>query len=67
MSATLLRLSAAGHGSCTLWVLEQNERARHFYSELGFNPDGAVRVEAAGTAYPLREIRYRRSIAPGQA
>jgi ribosomal protein S18 acetylase RimI-like enzyme len=62
MSAALSRLAAAGHDACTLWVLERNERARRFYSALGFNPDGAIRVEAAETAFPLREVRYRRSI-----
>jgi ribosomal protein S18 acetylase RimI-like enzyme len=63
MSAALSRLAVAGHDTCTLWVLEKNERATRFYSALGFNPDGAIRVEAADTAYPLREIRYRRPIA----
>ena len=63
MSAALSRLAAAGHDTCTLWVLERNERASRFYSALGFSPDGAIRVEAAETAFPLREIRYCRSIA----
>lgn len=62
MSAALSRLAAAGHDTCTLWVLEHNERATRFYSALGFNPDGAIRMEAAGTAYPLREVRYSRSL-----
>jgi hypothetical protein len=44
-------------------VLEQNDRARRFYSAMGFNPDGATRVEAAGTAFPLPEVRYSRPIA----
>lgn len=63
MSAALSRLAAAGYNTCTLWVLEQNERAIRFYSALGFSPDGATRIEAAESAYPLREVRYSRSIA----
>ena len=42
----------------TLWVLEQNARARRFYASAGFAPDGAVNVlEALGG---VAEIRYRR-------
>lgn len=63
MRAALLRLAQSGCDICILWVLEQNDRARRFYSALGFNPDGATRVEAADTAYPLSEVRYSRSIA----
>ncbi|HEY3436958.1 MAG TPA: GNAT family N-acetyltransferase [Actinotalea sp.] len=43
----------------TLWVLEANERARHFYRRHGFNPDGVERLEEIGAAQ-YREIRYRR-------
>ena len=63
MSAALSRLAESGYDVCKLWVLEQNHRARRFYSALGFNPDGASRVEAARTAYPLPELRYSRAIA----
>ena len=63
MRAALLRLLQSGYDICNLWVLERNERARRFYSALGFNPDGATRVEAVGTKYPLSEVRYSRSIA----
>ena len=62
MAAALARLAESGYDTCSLWVLEQNDRARRFYSALGFTPDGATRVEAAGTAYPLLEVRYSRSI-----
>jgi RimJ/RimL family protein N-acetyltransferase len=63
MRAALSRLAEPGYDICKLWVLEQNDRARRFYSALGFSPDGATRVEAVGTAYPLSEVRYSRSIA----
>ena len=62
MAATMARLAVMGYESCTLWVLEQNDRARRFYSALGFTPDGAARIEAADTEYPLSEVRYRSSL-----
>lgn len=47
------------NASVTLWVLDANERARHFYRRNGFSPDGVERLEEiGGQAY--REIRYRR-------
>jgi RimJ/RimL family protein N-acetyltransferase len=43
----------------TLWVLADNERARHFYRRNGFTPDGAERLEEVAGAQ-LLEVRYRR-------
>ncbi|MCU1431308.1 MAG: family N-acetyltransferase [Actinotalea sp.] len=43
----------------TLWVLEANERARHFYRRHGFAPDGVERIETMGGTEYL-EVRYRR-------
>jgi RimJ/RimL family protein N-acetyltransferase len=43
----------------TLWVLDANERARHFYRRNGFQPDGIERLEEIGGQY-FKEIRYRR-------
>ncbi len=43
----------------TLWVLSENERARHFYRRHGFAPDGTERMETFGPAQ-LLEVRYRR-------
>lgn len=46
----------------TLWVLEQNLRARRFYARAGFAPDGAENVlDGLGG---VTEIRYRRTPAP---
>src|SRR5690606_17426208 len=50
MSAALSRLAKSGYDVCRLWVVEQNHRARQFYSALCFDPDGTQRVEAATTA-----------------
>jgi GNAT superfamily N-acetyltransferase len=41
-----------------LWVLRDNDRARAFYGEYGFEPDGATRVEEIGGAQ-AHEVRYR--------
>ncbi len=43
----------------TLWVLSDNERARHFYRRHGFSADGTERMVEVG-AQPYLEVRYRR-------
>lgn len=43
----------------SLWVLADNERARHFYRRHGFIPDGKERRHEVG-GQDLRELRYRR-------
>jgi RimJ/RimL family protein N-acetyltransferase len=62
MSAALERLTAAGFGEATLWVLDTNARARRFYAAAGFAADGAVKVDDRGQ-FELREVRYRRLLA----
>ncbi|MGO2359488.1 MAG: GNAT family N-acetyltransferase [Brachybacterium tyrofermentans] len=32
-------------GPASVWVAEDNPRARRFYEKLGFTPDGATQVE----------------------
>jgi ribosomal protein S18 acetylase RimI-like enzyme len=49
----------AGGTPVSLWVLADNERARHFYRRHGFMPDGSERMEQFGGA-PLLEVRLRR-------
>jgi GNAT superfamily N-acetyltransferase len=44
----------------TLWVLEDNARARTFYEATGWLPDGARQPLEMG-AFSVAEIRYRRS------
>ena len=59
LQAAVAGLDAAGFESVVLWVLSENERARHFYERSGFRPDGAARMlDFDGT--PIEEIRYRR-------
>ena len=49
----------AGTSRIYLWVLAENERARHFYRRHGFQADGVERYEQIGGA-DLLEVRYVR-------
>jgi GNAT superfamily N-acetyltransferase len=63
MDRVLAKVSAAGYLAITLWVLRDNARARRFYEQAGFAPDGASHLldDLGGVA----EIRYRRTLSPG--
>jgi GNAT superfamily N-acetyltransferase len=54
-------LTEAGRDDITLWVLEANERARCFYAQFGFEPDGARKMWDRGETAP--EVRLRRRAA----
>lgn len=41
---SLVRARQWGFVTLTLWVVDVNDRARAFYTEFGFAPDGAIRV-----------------------
>jgi GNAT superfamily N-acetyltransferase len=56
MTASLEQLGSVGFRAVTLWVLEDNSRARAFYERWGFAPDGARQVIELGR--PVPEIRY---------
>jgi ribosomal protein S18 acetylase RimI-like enzyme len=43
----------------TLWILEENERAQHFYRRHGFQPDGTERIDDIG-GRPLKQLRFRK-------
>jgi ribosomal protein S18 acetylase RimI-like enzyme len=60
MDQVLAEVSAAGYPCITLWVLEDNARARRFYARAGFAPDGARHLldDLGG----VTEIRYRRTL-----
>ena len=49
----------------TLWVLQDNERAKGFYEAMGFEPDGAEKVETWRDRAELHAVRYRRALAAG--
>ena len=62
IARTLLRtvLAAAPQQvRLSLWVIEDNERARHFYRRNGLVPDGVERREPFG-GIALTEVRYVR-------
>ena len=46
----------------TLWALHNNERGAKFYQAVGFEADGATKVETRADGTKLYEVRYRRSI-----
>ena len=51
----------AEYDVATLWVLEENPRARHFYERAGWTPDGARKAEERwGVRAP--EVRYRKEL-----
>ena len=64
LCAHALREAAAReHTAMTLWVMSGNGRARHFYEQLGFGPDGAARTNTQLIGSPFDELRYRKAIA----
>ena len=48
--------------SVSLWVLEGNQRAIHFYERQGFDFDGSVKVETLMPDVELRELRMTYSL-----
>jgi RimJ/RimL family protein N-acetyltransferase len=61
MLATLTTLGQADYTQATLWVLEDNERARRFYEAAGWRADGAAVEDTTGGA-SLNKLRYRRPL-----
>ena len=62
MARSFAHLVAAGFSLATLWVLEENARARRFYEAAGWRVDGSARVEPIG-GVSVREVRYRIELA----
>ena len=60
MERVLARAAGVGYLSITLWVLRDNRRARRFYEQAGFAPDGATNV--LHRLGEVTELRYRRSL-----
>ncbi len=63
MKAVLGRLRESEHGwkECTVWTLEQNERALKLYEGLGFTRDGSSRTEQH---WKCPDIRLRLLLSP---
>jgi len=51
-------LREQGFKEATLWVLDTNEKTRHFYESKGWKEDGATKTEAQD-GFDLNEVRYR--------
>ena len=48
LSAALRRLRRGPWDDMTLWVVDENDRARSFYDRAGFEPDGATKRDEIG-------------------
>jgi RimJ/RimL family protein N-acetyltransferase len=63
MDAAVEHARAAGQGLLTLWVRQDNARARRFYEKYGLRADGAERSGPhAILPIEIHEIRYRMSL-----
>ena len=58
MRAVVESLGGDGFRTATLWVLEDNPRARRFYEREGWQLDGGRR-EGRHLDAPTLEVRYR--------
>jgi ribosomal protein S18 acetylase RimI-like enzyme len=58
--AALDGLRAAGYRRVVLWTLTENARARRFYAQAGFAPDGATNI--LGGLGDVQELRYVRDL-----
>ena len=61
LKTAISELSAQGFQEIFLWVLEENNRARHFYERCGFLKAADVIEEKIG-GKNVREIRYVRKV-----
>jgi ribosomal protein S18 acetylase RimI-like enzyme len=63
MGAALAALSGAHFAEATLWVLEENDRARRFYEGGGWADDGTARWDTV-CGEDVSEVRYRIRLDP---
>ena len=59
--AALNQLRNSGHTALTVWVLEANQRGRHFYERMGMTMDGTTKEQTMGGSV-LTEVRYQSSL-----
>ena len=62
VAAAIASLQERGYTEVTLWALYNNERAFKFYQAVGFETDGATKVETRADGTELHEVRFRRPI-----
>lgn len=61
LQAATDELTRMGYDEISLWVLEENRRARDFYENMGFYSSGRYMDDSIG-GKPVREIQYRRRL-----
>lgn len=61
LSAAEETLRAHGFEYASLWVLQGNVRARHFYERAGWSMDGATKDDVIASSR-VTEVRYRRHL-----
>jgi GNAT superfamily N-acetyltransferase len=61
LSAAVAELQAFGHDAASLWVLDDNPRARAFYEREGWGVDG-MRKRGEFLGLLVDEVRYRRAL-----
>ncbi len=59
--AVIDELEKMGYDEISLWVLEENRRAREFYEKMGFHSSGQYMVDSIG-GKAVKEIQYCRRI-----
>jgi ribosomal protein S18 acetylase RimI-like enzyme len=62
VDAAIASLRERRYTEVTLWALHNNERAAKFYTAVGFEADGATKVETRADGTKLYEVRYHQSI-----
>jgi GntR family transcriptional regulator len=69
LDETMRHFVSSGCTTATLWVVKENDPARHFYARLGWSPDGGVEQQSLsldGDASAMAEVvRYRRRLDGG--
>jgi RimJ/RimL family protein N-acetyltransferase len=63
LTRAISRAADQGFAEATLWVYADNERARRFYENAGWQLDGAKQRKQRGDARPLG-VRYRITLPP---
>lgn len=56
-----IQLQQDGYSEVTLWVLERNDRARHFYEKVGFTLESGTEKALERAGKTIVEVRYRYS------
>jgi len=61
-NAAIASLEVQGFSNVMLWVLDKNKRGIAFYEALGFENDGAQKIEIRKNGIELKEFRFHLSL-----